>query len=162
MQAAASQTLPASLKGAILMAEGRNVYRSGTKLTPPEVLSIMDGNDALQTYAAGLRQWKSGRNVQIVGAILGIAGIAGTIYGGMQFETEEGEIIGLVALPIGITMTVAGGMVMQIVGGVKKSRGSRKIAQSVDAYNNSRRSVSRVEWDFGVTQQGLLGFVIKF
>jgi hypothetical protein len=137
----------------ILMADGHNVYSNGTKLNKYEVLSIMDNNpDAIKQYIKGLEQRKSGRNMQIVGSIIGIAGISvGTIVG-----TDMSMLIGY-ALVGGLGITYI------LLGTYEKAVGSDIIKEAVKTYNNSRsRRVSKVEWGFGITQQGLLGFVIKF
>jgi hypothetical protein len=116
----------------------------------------MDNHD-MRIYSAGLREWRKGRNCLIVGSILGIAGTGGLIFYGFS-EGDIANVVGIISIPMIIECPF-----LLIIGGIKIWSGSRQIEQAVDMHNSTNsRSVSKVEWGFGITQQGLLGFVIKF
>jgi len=154
------------LVAGLLAADGGNVYQAGRKLTPNEVRYLMASSEALQIYNNGQSQYKTGRIMQIAGALAFAAG--GTLIvssfnidpESAEKESEQsrlydkrdlwqatGTFIGGAGLGVGITGTVI------------KGKGRKKIDNAVNTYNSGSRAFK--EFDFGFTGNGV-GMVVRF
>ncbi|MDR1170789.1 MAG: CsgG/HfaB family protein [Prevotellaceae bacterium] len=126
------------------------VFSDGFKLSRSEIRNVMANTNALRYYNSGVRKRRTG-NV-LLGTGIGIA-----IFGGFysMAEITNGEEVPMVGY------TIAGiGISSFITGLILKSKGKKLVRRSVEMYNSSNHT-SNVEFNVGLTRNGI-GLVVNF
>ena len=154
-----------------LVADKRNVYADGKKLSNGEVKRVMANTDALRLYKKGVSKNRSGCFWLLAGlgaTTAGVVFIANDTFG-------EHEVIGTGSLPPGSGdavgdinenlslvaggATAAAGVVMMLSGASMRGKSKRLIQNSVNTYNSGR--TSNIEWQFDFTGSGVR-FALSF
>ena len=151
------ETRPANqaLIGSMLVTDGRWVYQDGRRLTEGEVRGLMAGTDALRLYNQGLQRRRNGDILFWSG--IGIIGV-GLVAGGAILSADM-EFWEDVFFPTVGGTAISGGIVM-ITGVVLRTNSRRPIQNSVDMHNRSVQT-SHIEFNFGLTPNGV-GMVVNF
>ena len=129
------------------------------------------GGNMFKTFHSGVKLKRAGIGLLIPGLAMSVAGLALVIYGSVEYSSSSNYydyydyyddearacyIAGLVLLPVGQVFTIVS-IPLSAVGGAKK-----KWAQNEFKKTYFKDTSLQTSLDFGITQRGAVGFMLKF